>query len=335
MDDPLAPYSFVLPDERIARFPPPERDGGRLLDLVGGRTDRRIVALPELLRDGDLLVLNDVAVHRARIRARRASGGAVEVMLARPLDGGAWEALVRPARRLEEGERLAAGVGAVRIEARLPGGTFRVRPEPDVDAITRSAGEVPLPPYLRRAPEPADEERYQTVYAREQALRASAAPTAGLHFTPALLAAIESRGVRRVAVTLEVGLGTFQPLRVEQIEAGRLHEERFQVPTETWHAIAATRRAGGRVVAVGTTAARVLESATGPGGGSTDLFIRPGYPFRTVDVLLTNFHLPESSLLMLVCAFGGYERVMDAYAHAVAEGYRFFSYGDAMLIDRG
>lgn len=288
--------------------------------------DDAIRNLPELLHAGDVLIVNDVFVHHARLRATRASGGAVEVMLS-----GGGEALVRPSRRLSPGERLACGAGEVVLEEQLPDGRWRVRCEPDVDTLTRTAGELPLPPYLERAPTPDDEVRYQTVYAQADGdLRGAAAPTAGLHLTSALLAEIAARGVRVGRVRLEVGLGTFRPLGVEQLTRGVLHRERFDVPEETWELLARAER----VIAVGTTVARTLESATRPGPGVTDLFIREGYPFRRVNALLTNFHLPRSSLMMLVCTFGGRERVMAAYQHAIASGYRFYSYGDAMFVER-
>jgi S-adenosylmethionine:tRNA ribosyltransferase-isomerase len=323
----LAPYAFELPDALVARYPPPRRDGGRMLVVGPPHLDRHVVDLPELFGAGDLLVVNDVRVHRARLRARRATGGEVEVFLA-----GGGEALLRPARRLRVGESLACGPGWVVLEERLGDGRWRVRCEPDVDSLTEAAGELPLPPYLGRAAEPEDDRRYQTVYARAAGdLRGAAAPTAGLHLTSGLLDAIEAKGVRRVSVTLEVGLGTFRPLGLEQIRTGTLHTERFFVPAETWAALGTARR----VIAVGTTAARVLESAAGPGPGQTDLFIREGYRFRRVDALLTNFHLPASSLLMLVCAYGGRARVLDAYAHAIRTGYRFYSYGDAMFLTPG
>lgn len=325
----LAPYEFSLPDDRIARFPPVERDGGRLLVAAGptpGIVDAVIGDLPRLLEPGDLLVFNDVRVRAARLRARRSTGGEVEVFLV-----GEDEALIRPARRLREGERLACGPGEVVLEERRLEGRWRVRCEPDADALVDAVGEVPIPPYLGRASTPDDVARYQTVYARpDRVLAAAAAPTAGLHFTPALLEALDARGVRRAMVTLEVGLGTFRPLQPAQIREGELHPERFIVPEATWRAI----EAAPRVVAVGTTVARTLESARGPGPGTTRLFIREGYAFRSVDLLFTNFHLPGSSLLMLVCAFGGHRRVMEAYAHAVGNAYRFYSYGDAMLVER-
>ncbi len=322
----LAPYDFDLPDDRIARHPLPERDGARLLVVGPPHADRAVLDLPALLEPGDLLVVNDIRVHRARLRAQRESGGNVEVFLA-----GGDEALVRPGRRLREGERLVCGPGHVVLRERLPDGRWRVACEPDVDTLTAAAGELPLPPYFGRAPTAEDEERYQTVYARPRGdLRGAAAPTAGLHLTPRLFTALAARGVHHVSLTLEVGLGTFRPLGAEQLARGALHPERFDIPAETWAAIQGARR----VIAVGTTVARALESAVGPGTGTTELFIREGYTFGRVHGLLTNFHLPRSSLLMLVCAFGGRERVLDAYRHAVSSGYRFYSYGDAMLVTR-
>ncbi len=270
--------------------------------------------------------MNDIRVHHARLRATRESGGSVEVFLA-----GGGEALVRPGRRLREGERLVCGPGHVRLDERLADGRWRITCEPDVDTLTAAAGELPLPPYFGRAPTREDEERYQTVYARQAGvLRGAAAPTAGLHFTPTLLDALRERGVRTASLTLEVGLGTFRPLSADQLARGVLHPERFDIPKETWAAMAGARR----VIAVGTTVARALESASGPGTGTTEIFIREGYTFRRIEALFTNFHLPRSSLMMLVCAFGGRERVLDAYRHAVAGGYRFYSYGDAMLLTR-
>ena len=331
-DPRLLPFWFALPDTQIARFPLSARDGARLLRLDGDDPiDSTVRSFPALLRPGDLVVLNDVRVFPARLRARRTTGGPVEILLMRPRDDG-WDALARPGRRLRVGERLACGDGEVRLVARHDDGAWRVEVLPDVDTVTRTGGEVPLPPYLGRAAELADQERYQTVYARVGAYRAAAAPTAGLHFTPALLAAIAASGARTAALTLEVGAGTFRPLDAPTLDRGRLHPERYHIPDDTWTAIAATRAAGGRVVAVGTTVTRVLESAHGPGAGETDVFLREGHRFRAVDLLLTNFHLPASSLLMLVCAFGGHARVMAAYRHAVASGYRFYSYGDAMLV---
>lgn len=338
----LAPWDYALPDAQIARSPAPRREDARLLVLgEGGAEDRAVPALAELARPGDVWVLNDVRVHHARLRARRAGGGAVEVLLVAPLAGEAgpsprrWRAMARPGRRLHEGERLPCGAGEVELLRRHEDGSWDVATHPDVDTLTTTGGELPLPPYLDRAPTAEDEQRYQTVYARAGALRAAAAPTAGLHLSEALLATLTARGVRFAPLTLEVGAGTFRPLAEAQLRRGELHRERFFVPEGSWAAVTAARAEGRRVVAVGTTSARVLESAHGPGEGATTLFIRPGHPFRAVDVLLTNFHLPRSSLLMLVCAFGGQERVMAAYRHAVAAGYRFFSYGDAMWVPRG
>jgi S-adenosylmethionine:tRNA ribosyltransferase-isomerase len=322
----LAPYGFDLPDDQIAREPLAERDAARLLTVCEGVEDRWVRDLPALLQPGDLLVVNDVRVRRARLRTRRASGGEVEVLLV-----GAGEALCRPGRRLRDGELLRCGdAGSVVLEQRLDAGRWRVRCEPDADTLAEAVGELPLPPYLGRTPSRADDTRYQTVFARRGDLAASAAPTAGLHFTPRLLEALEARGIDRASVTLEVGLGTFKPLTEAQLLSGELHPERFVLPEPTWEALQRARR----VVAVGTTVARVLESAAGPGPGTTRLFIREGHPWRRVDVLFTNFHLPCSSLLMLVCAFAGRERTMAAYRHAVSAGYRFFSYGDASLFER-
>lgn len=293
------------------------------------RCDRTVRDLPGLIETGDVIVVNDVHVHPARLRATRATGGGVEVLLVRPDDGG-WTALVRPSRKLRPGERLVCGPGGIELVERR-GETWLVRLDPDADTLTTAAGEVPLPPYFGRRATRDDEDRYQTVYARRGPLLAAAAPTAGLHLTEPLMAALTSRGARIVPVTLEVGLGTFQPLREEQLRTGRLHEERYVVPRETWEAVACARR----VIAIGTTAMRVLESARGPGPGATDLFIREGFRFRRVGALLTNFHLPGSSLLMLVCAFGGSERIRRSYDSALTTGFRFYSYGDCMWVTPG
>jgi len=327
-DDPLAPWDYALPERLIAATPPQERDGGRLL-VVGDRlADRAVVDLPHLLDSGDLLVVNDVRVRRARLRASRASGGAVEVLVLRA-DGDAGEALLRPARKLRVGERLRAGTGEIEVVEHRGEGRAWVRFAPSLAAIEASAGELPLPPYLGRPAGDDDDRRYQTVYARAGALQASAAPTAGLHLSESVLAAVRGRGVGVAKVTLEVGLGTFRPLTAEMLASGRLHPERYEVPAATWAALHSTRAAGGRIVAVGTTVVRTLESATGPGPGETDILLREGWQPRWVDALWTNFHLPRSSLLMLVGGFAGRERVLAAYAHAIERGYRFFSYGDA------
>ena len=333
-DDPtaatlLAPWAFDLPDALIAREPAPEREQSRL--YVFGEPPAMFCDLPRLLRAGDVLVLNDVQVFRARLRAHRTSGGAVEVLIAAP-DGDGFRAFVRPGRRLQEGERLRCGAGEVILRACHADGTWTVAADPDVDTLARTAGEVPLPPYLRRAPTAQDEARYQTVYAVAGGLRASAAPTAGLHFTEALLARIAAMGVAVHRVALEVGAGTFQPLDAETWARGRLHTERYNVPLETYLAVRKAKGEGRRVVAVGTTVLRVLESMGGAGPSTTDLFVRPGFRFQVVDALLTNFHLPCSSLLVLVSTFGGHERVMAGYRDAVGQGFRFYSYGDAMWV---
>lgn len=333
---------YHLPEERIARYPAEERDGARMLHLVDeGPRDAWVRDLPGLLRPGDLLVVNDARVLPARIFARRATGSRVELLLL-PDPGmppGPVAALVRPARRLRKGEELAVdGGGAVRLLGRDPDGTVWVEPRPALAELLEMAGQVPLPPYLGRAPEPLDAERYQTIFARRAG--AVAAPTAGLHLSHRLLVALGERGVELASLSLFVGAGTFRPLRVEQWREDRLHAEDFEVPEALVLAVERARARGGRVVAVGTTVVRALESAArAPGGftagpGRTALFIRPGFRFRVVDRLLTNFHVPGSSLLALVAAFAGEESIEAAYRHALAGPYRFASYGDAMLIDR-
>ncbi len=345
LDPRLQPYDFDLPQSLIARYPPANRDGGRLLELrERGPVDRRVIDLPRCLEPGDLLVVNNTKVLSARLAARRATGGAVEALLLHHLPdaAGTVPAMLRPGRRLKEGEVLAVEADGQRVAAltlvrRCPAGTWRVALSDAPLAVMDAAGQIPLPPYLRRAAEQADAERYQTVYAGP--LGAVAAPTAGLHLSAGVLADLKARGVQRAEVTLHVGAGTFRNLRSADLDAGLLHPESFSIPPQTAAAVAQTRARGGRVVAVGTTSTRCLESAALPGRlvaageGVTRLFIQPGRPFAVVDSLLTNFHLPRSSLLMLACALGGRERVLAAYRHAVAAGYRFFSYGDAMLID--
>ncbi len=300
---------------------------------------------PGLLRPSDLLVLNDTKVIRGRLRGRKESGAAVEVFLLSPLagDGGAWEALARPSKRLREGTILPFGAGLrVTLSRRLEGGRWEVRltaPGPLAQAIER-AGEIPLPPYIRRrAGDPAaalDAERYQTVYAADPG--SVAAPTAGLHFDREMLADIGRAGVAIAKVTLSVGYGTFVPIRTDDVEAHAIHPERYRLGGDAAERVAEARARGGRVVAVGTTSVRTLETCAVPSGavapseGTTRLFISPGYRFRAVDALLTNFHLPRSSLLALVMAFGGVELIREAYARAVAAEYRFYSYGDAMFV---
>jgi S-adenosylmethionine:tRNA ribosyltransferase-isomerase len=339
MTDPLDAWDYPLPDDRIARRPVEPRDAARLMivprdgDPLG---HRRVADLPDLLRPGDLLVANDSRVLAARLRARRASGGAVEVLLLASGDG-PLPCLVRPARRLKVGEALEAPGGRL-VVAALPDddGVAKVIAEPSADALMAAGGELPLPPYLGRPADEADRERYQTVFAAVPG--SAAAPTAGLHFTPALIERLRAAGIGFATVTLHVGIGTFRPLRPEDVERGELHPEPWVVPPATAEAIARTRASGGRVVAVGTTATRVLESALDAdgrvvaGAGVTRLFLHPPRRLRAVDGLLTNFHLPRSSLLLLVACLVGRERLLAAYDEAVRSGYRFYSYGDAMLL---
>lgn len=337
----LSDFDYDLPDELIAQAPLPERSASRL--LVVGRdapTDASIRDLPQWLDPGDLLVFNDTRVMHARLYGQKDSGGQVEVLIERLT--GEHEALaqVRASKTPRPGSRLRME-NAFDLEVLGRDGEFFVlrgpADAPLLDLMERH-GRLPLPPYIDRAAAEADEERYQTVFARETG--SVAAPTAGLHFDEALLAAVAARGVRTARVTLHVGAGTFQPVRVENLAEHRMHSERFQLSADTAQAIADTRAAGGRVIAVGTTSLRCLESAAAACGdgpltacsGDTRLFITPGYDFRVIDGLLTNFHLPKSTLLMLVSALAGRRRIFAAYAHAVAQRYRFFSYGDAMFI---
>jgi len=339
----LSDYDYDLPPGLIAIRPADERDGSRLMTLrSGGAVAHGVFRdLPDLLVPGDLLVANDTKVFPARLMGRKeGTGGEVELLLLHRIGNGTWEALARPSRRLREGTAVIIGSGALRAVVEGPGGKgcLRVRLESDgdVDAAVDAVGLTPLPPYIRRGPEEGDRDRYQTVYARNRG--AAAAPTAGLHFTPGLLGALAGRGVSFATVTLHVGIGTFRPLTEEDAQGERLHREFCVVGEETVRAVRETRLKGARVVAVGTTTVRALETASLDGDirpfeGWTDLFIRPPYEFRTTDALITNFHLPRSSLLMLASAFAGRERLLDAYREAVEMGYRFYSYGDAMFID--
>jgi len=336
----LEDLDYALPPERIAQAPAAERTAARLLVLdraSGAMAHHRVADLPGLLRGGDLLVVNDARVVPARVRGRRPTGGSLELLLLEEAAPGEWEALVRGAPRVGEVVHLPDGRGLWLADH--GGGRWRVRLEVDdgVLAWLERVGEVPLPPYIHRpgGPTPADRERYQTTFARVPG--AVAAPTAGLHFTPALLGALGSAGVGQAALTLHVGPGTFLPIRGGDLDTHVMAAERFELPATVAARIAATRAASGRVVAVGTTTVRALESAAAHGllaggVGAADLFIRPGHRFRVVDALLTNFHLPRSPLLALVAALAGWERVRDAYGEAVRLGYRFYSYGDAMLI---
>lgn len=337
-------FDYSLPEERIARFPARPRESARLLDLTGGgMADRVVRDLPDILRPGDLLLSNDTRVIPARLRGKRGDAG-IEVTLHKREGESAWRAFARPAKKLRPGDRivfadaLAADV-ADKGEAGEVTLTFD-RAGSDLMAALETHGTMPLPPYIKRGSAEAenDAEDYQTVFAARDG--AVAAPTAGLHFTPALLAAIEAKGVRRALVTLHVGAGTFLPVKVDDTDDHKMHSEWGEISPETAAAIAETRAVGGRIVATGTTTLRVLEAAAREDGtvpawsGDTDLFITPGYRFKAIDVLLTNFHLPKSTLLMLVSAFAGRERILAAYEHAIAEGYRFFSYGDACLLER-
>jgi len=343
-------FDFDLPPENIAQQPAPEREGARLLVL--DRATGRIAAhasvhdLPHFLAPTDLLVVNDTRVFPARLLGRRVpSGGAVECLLVRRLDADCWEALMHPGQKLHPGARVAFSGSGLVLQGEVVAQHFHGRRTvrlwndegQDVDRVVDAIGHIPLPPYIHRPDQPADRDRYQTVYARERG--SIAAPTAGLHLTPGLLAEIERMGVRRAAVTLHVGYGTFQPVRVERVEDHHVEAEWFEIDEGTAAALDLARASGQRVVAVGTTTTRALESAAMEGGGrvapgarTTSAFFYPGFEFQVLGGLLTNFHLPRSSLLMLVCAFAGRDAVLAAYREAVSLGYRFYSYGDAMLI---
>ena len=336
----LQDFDYALPQELIAQVPARERTASRLLHLdgaTGAVSDREFRDIIDLIAPEDVVVLNDTRVIKARLMGRKASGGRIEVLVERVLSANEVLAQVRASHMPAEGSRVELGALEATVLERS-GGFARLRFEgcPDVLALLDRHGAVPLPPYITHAPDAADEARYQTVYAKEPG--AVAAPTAGLHFDQALLDALRARGVAIAHVTLHVGAGTFQPVRSDDLAAHEMHGEWYRVPQETVEAIRAARSRGGRVLAVGTTTLRALESA-GQGGlqvaaGETKLFVVPGYRFNVVDRLLTNFHLPKSTLLMLVSAFGGLDNIRRAYAHAIAERYRFFSYGDAMLIER-
>jgi len=328
----VSEFDYALPAELIAQRPAPERTASRLLHLdaaSGQLRDLAFADLPALVDARDALVLNDTRVIKARLAGRKASGGKIELFVERITGAREALALIRSSHAPRAGAELVVGDGARVTVVGREADLYRVRFAQDVLAVLERCGAVPLPPYITHAPDAADAERYQTIYASRPG--AVAAPTAGLHFDAALLARIAARGARIAHVTLHVGAGTFQPVRVEQVEAHHMHKERYEVPAATLQAIA-----GRRVLAVGTTTLRALESAapSGAASGETELFVVPGFRFRVVQRLLTNFHLPRSSLLMLVAAFAGLENVRRAYAHAIAQRYRFYSYGDAMLIER-
>jgi S-adenosylmethionine:tRNA ribosyltransferase-isomerase len=336
----LSDFDFELPEELIAQAPLPERSASRLLvlDPAAALQDRTIRDLPSLLLPGDLLVFNDTRVIAARVMGTKPTGGRVEVFLERILPDGTALVQLRAGKPIRPGLEIATSGGTVRILGQCQD-LWQVRTPGDALEFFETHGAVPLPPYIQRAAGAEDRERYQSIFARDPG--AVAAPTASLHFDAALVADLAARGVRRTCITLHVGAGTFQPVRNPDLDRHVLHEERVVVPEQACGAIAEARARGGRVIAVGTTVVRALESAAlsgsgpVPWAGDTRLFIRPGFPFQVVDGLLTNFHLPESTLLMLVCALAGRERVLAAYAHAVRARYRFFSYGDAMLVTPG
>ena len=336
----LSDFAYRLPEHLIAQYPPERRGDSRLLCLDGrdgGLADRRFADLPDLLRPGDLLVFNDTRVMRARLFGHKPTGGRVEILIERLEGTQRALAQVRASKSPRPGVGLEVGGHRLTVLERA-GELYRLQlGRGDFHALMAEHGHMPLPPYIRRDDTAADEARYQTVYATRPG--AVAAPTAGLHFDAAMLDRLARLGVGQTRVTLHVGAGTFQPVRTEDIAAHRMHAEWVEVSEQVCRQIAATRAAGGRVVAVGTTSVRSLESAAADGvlrpyAGDTRLFITPGYRFRVVDALLTNFHLPESTLLMLVSAFAGHAQVMAAYGHAVHQGYRFFSYGDAMFATR-
>jgi S-adenosylmethionine:tRNA ribosyltransferase-isomerase len=364
----VSDFDFDLPEELIAQEPAADRAGARMLALdrrTGAWRDRVFRDLPSMLRPGDLLVLNDSRVIPARLFAHRAglhtqanhhSTGLVQVLLAEQLSEWEWKALVRPGRKVMVGETLEFAARANSGHTGAPGDfavgdlrasvigqgefgerTLRFEPVPDFFGVVERLGHMPLPPYIHREDSAGDRERYQTVYARERG--SVAAPTAGLHFTPEILAEIRERGVKITSVTLHVGLGTFKPVRVEQVEDVRLHAERYTISAETAEALNAARREGKRILAAGTTTVRTLEHCALEGteftahSGLTSIFISPGFEFRVVGALLTNFHLPQSTLLMLVSAFAGRDRVRAAYRHAMEAEYRFFSYGDCMFVE--
>jgi S-adenosylmethionine:tRNA ribosyltransferase-isomerase len=336
----LDQFDFDLPPELIAQHPPQHRGQSRLLYLNGsdgGLRDLLFKDLPEQLAPGDLLVLNDTRVIRARLLGEKSTGGRVDLLIERILDSNHALALLKASHAPRPGTTLKVAGTAVRVlERRGEFYLLEFGAQDRVLEVLERFGMLPLPPYITRPAHREDETRYQTVYAH--APGAVAAPTAGLHFDRPMLEVLHGRGVELAFLTLHVGAGTFQPVRVSNIEEHRMHSELFQLPDATVQAIIRARSRGGRIVAVGTTTLRALESACAggtlrAGGGETDIFIRPGFRFRVVDRLITNFHLPRSTLLMLVCAFAGMENALRAYRHAVARGFRFFSYGDAMLID--
>ncbi len=336
----LSDFDFVLPPELIAQHPAAQRGASRLLAVSPGQPpqDRRFDELPMLLAAGDLLVLNDTRVIRARLFGHKDSGGRVEALIERITGEREAIAMLRASKPPKPGSRIAWTSSGAEVVGRA-GEFWQLRFDEAVERVLEREGRLPLPPYITHLPDADDERRYQTVYAR--APGSVAAPTAGLHFDDATFARLRERGIELARLTLHVGAGTFQPVRVDDLSQHRMHAERYEVPEATAAAIAAARARGARVIAVGTTSLRTLEAvaaandgAVVAGTGETRLFVTPGFRFRVVDRLITNFHLPKSTLLMLVSAFAGVQAIRDAYAHAIARRYRFFSYGDAMLVDR-
>ena len=328
----VSEFDYELPGELIAQQPAPERTSSRLLRMsaaTGAIEDLAFGALPSLLGPEDAVAVNDTRVVRARLAARKRTGGKIEVFVERPLADREALALIRASHPLQAGAEILLGDGVIATVLGRQEDLYRLRFSQEVAAVLERLGAVPLPPYIRHEPGPRDTERYQTVYAANPG--AVAAPTAGLHFSDALLQEIRTRGAEIVKITLHVGAGTFQPVRTEQVEDHKMHKERYAIPPGAIPVLSERK-----VLAVGTTTLRTLEThaLTGALSGETDLFIYPGFQFMAVDRLLTNFHLPKSTLLMLACAFGGKENVLRAYRHAIEKRYRFFSYGDAMLIER-
>ena len=340
----VADFDFDLPPELIAQFPPAVRGGSRLLhvDAAGRLADREFRDLPALLRADDLLVMNDTRVIKARLFGQKDSGGRVELLVERVTDEHEALAFIRASHAPKPGSTIRLGDDVVIEVLERKDDLTRLRFPRPVLEVLEQLGRLPLPPYIEHVPTADDEARYQTVYANEPG--AVAAPTAGLHFDDAMLDALSAAGIHSARVTLHVGAGTFQPVRVDDIAEHRMHSERYTIPQATVDAIDETRARGGRLVAVGTTSLRALEAAAlsssagagklHAGSGETDIFITPGYEFKVVDALVTNFHLPKSTLLMLVSAFAGVDAIRAAYAHAIRERYRFFSYGDAMFLER-
>ena len=335
----LSDFDFTLPPELIAQHPAPERSASRLLVPKGALWEDRIFReLPDLLEPDDLLVFNDTKVIKARVFGEKATGGKLELLIERVLPGHEVVAHMKVSKKPLPGAKLhLAGGCEAQLLGRWPdaqGALFQLRLDREPHAVMAEHGHVPLPPYITHEDSAEDEQRYQTVFAR--APGAVAAPTAALHFDDGVLAALDARGIRRASVTLHVGAGTFAPVKTENIAEHTMHSEWYEVPVATQQAIADCKARGGRVVAVGTTTVRTLESwaQSGQASGDTQIFITPGFEFRVIDRLITNFHLPKSTLMMLVSAFAGYEPIMALYRHAIAQRYRFFSYGDAMLLTR-